>query len=627
MTRKKAGLIVVAAAFAVGGWIGYQAREGSRPIATGVAFTLEWKAGVVYVFDTHYRSRQKTALLAFSGDEGSVIEAGGSFDGELKLAVYEATSDRIVTGWSFGRIERATVELHGQEVLPDGDAVRALLRNHEVIVEMAPSGELLALHFDEDAPDVFNGLIEILVAETQLRSPGRSAQRWSAPETSHVGPTTASYHARSEYDHIRVDKERSPYSSFRALPWYRGGGAIDHNYSAAFRIENTRQLSGVEVTEKVELFADGGPALTFGLELRLERVRTERLVARGESVAGLFEGRSRVEPGEAYASKAAVHNALLNRVGEMTFAKLEKLVLAFDAKNLRSDHHELVWRGKGLLHLHPRAARGLGELFAQEELDEAQRGLILELLAGTGHETAQRVMREILETPPARANDVTFSRYVQRLSFVEQPTEDTINFAIRTYDDSAGHGRSATAYVMGALAESLDRQGERASANRLNARLLAELESASDEQSTRSLLMAVGNAKRADNIEVISRWASDANPMVRATTADALFGMQSEEAEKLLVDLLGDAHQQVQRTAIGSLQGYSLSDERRADIANKILDGELAAINYASILSSVRRLPNGELRKRTLEHMLANNPGDNNLSARIRALLESTSDS
>ena len=100
-------------------------------------------------------------------------------------------------------------------------------------------------------------------------------------------------------------------------------------------------------------------------------------------------------PMDVVESGAGRRNALLLRAAGLTGAQLVLDIRAHATMERLPDHNRWLWRATGLLKLEPALCSQLVTLFQDKTLGQETRALILDLLVGAGHATAQEAMRDI----------------------------------------------------------------------------------------------------------------------------------------------------------------------------------------------------------------------------------------
>jgi hypothetical protein len=272
-----------------------------------------------------------------------------------------------------------------------------------------------------------------------------------------------------------------------------------------------------------------------------------------------------------------------------------------------------AWRAAAvaLLRIASKEPQELARLFQDERTTDEKRMLVLDLFAAAGTYDLQVVMRRLLDLAVARRDSRTFAAMVQRLASVERPDGPTLRFLMSVYAESknaAPDVRASCAYALGAAAgrARVDPEGEEV-ALRASDVLRRDLRAASTPAERCPLLTALGNAGIPSDVEILVRYASDADPSVRSAAALGLRKMTTREARSQLVALLGDGEATVAHNAISALADAQLDDEELDRLAELVLAGRTTPSLDARILALVvAQRPRMERtsRVRPLEHAL-----------------------
>jgi hypothetical protein len=238
-----------------------------------------------------------------------------------------------------------------------------------------------------------------------------------------------------------------------------------------------------------------------------------------------------------------------------------------------------VWRTAAfaLLRLNPQECEHLGKVFEEEAATDEIRLIVLDLLGGAGSFEAQVVMRRLLSLSVARRDNRTFASFVQRLGFVESPDGPTLRFLMSVYAESRNEPvdvRASCAYALGAASGQAFTCGEPDAAVRASDCLRRDLMSATAPAEKCALLAALGNAGITSDITVITRFAQDADPWVRAGAALALRKLNVVEARQYLVMLVADHELKVAHSALAALAEHKLDDQDLECLSEHVLAGQ-----------------------------------------------------
>ena len=248
-----------------------------------------------------------------------------------------------------------------------------------------------------------------------------------------------------------------------------------------------------------------------------------------------------------------------------------------------------VWRAAActLLRLNPKECEALALVF-EDDVTDALRGVVLDLLASAGTFEAQVVIRRLLALSVARRSNRTFATFVQRLGFVESPDGPTLRFLMSVYAESRGEPhdvRAACAYALGAAAGHALAEGDVDAAIRASDVLRRDLLAAGSIVEKCALLTALGNAGVPSDVVAVIRFTADAEPPVRSAAALALRRMTVPEANAHLVSLLADRELMVAQSALLALSEHKLEDDELERIAELVLAGRTSLAVDARVLS------------------------------------------
>jgi hypothetical protein len=617
----------VALAGLVGGamWYGhglFTARDVlSEEAASELSF--RWKDGSTYTYGLSWRAEQtnRVAAVQGQGEPGQVTTVAGKVDlsGKLVLRSHGKRQGAYLLAVSLTDVDRLVWQLGGEDVVAASDVKSKL--GGEAFLEIEPGGRIRRTYFGAAASMELRSLVQWLVPELQFVLPAKGARvvdgAWSALEDTVHG------RARTAY---RIEDER-PLVLSRARTGYETLGVGDvatlkvHSEDAAVaRCAAEGHLDGIEHSATLRVTGAGQEVLAFTdkLSLVLESVRdgAPRAPIDLSALTGYALN-------EAPGADVASQKALENRVGNLTPGQLVSDVLSY-ANGGRMDQRWL-WQATGLLELHPEACAELAAVFGDDELTAKGRALILDLLASAGTDEAQRVLRQLLDSDVAKADETTRAVFYNRVALVEDVNTETAQFAAQHFDElkeqPLGPMRVASTYALGSVAGHQAAQGNKALAGELNARLIEGLERTDDLAEKAVALRAMGNAGLAENVDTLTEYTRHESPALRAAAADALRDTHTEKSVEALLELLQDRDWQVQQAALSSLSHYQLAPEESLRIEKLIVAGVVESRNDPLLVTVLARsaTPDHPLAG-ALAHVLVRNQNNGQLAARIRSI-------
>lgn len=243
------------------------------------------------------------------------------------------------------------------------------------------------------------------------------------------------------------------------------------------------------------------------------------------------------------------------------------------------DHNRFLWQTVAYLRAHPEACAELRAAFVDPAANHTRRALILDLLVGAGHETAQHLLVALLEDPVI-ADDPQRRWLVQRAALLDHPGAEAAAFAQREFARTTGDDHHAAAFVLGAAGgHSSDPAFRRTAIDTLT----SELSRAEKPKEKSNLILALANTKDAQNTERFESFLRD-GAEVRAAVANALADTPGPAARTMLVSLAADEDSWVQLNAVRSLR--QTGDE--GDLASLRALAEAGTLRDESLREYVR---------------------------------------
>jgi hypothetical protein len=290
--------------------------------------------------------------------------------------------------------------------------------------------------------------------------------------------------------------------------------------------------------------------------------------------------------------------------------------------------HEFAVRAGAYLRLHPEAVKELLNRFEDPATTFKGRGLLLDVMVAGGDANAQNAMRTALSSRAAHEKPADYGVLVQRFTLLDEPLPDSEKFLEAQYrlakDAGDLQARQGVAATLGAVADRLAHDGQRDLAHKANALLVAELESASTPALKRALLVGMGNAKRVDDLKLISSFATDTDPQVRAEAAAALRGIDDSGARTTLLGMVSDRQGTVAQTAMDALGNQPLTRSDWESLSELAQTGRIHSASDARLVRMIRERrdlagPEGDAILRAI--LERNSGGENTLGGEIEHLL------
>jgi hypothetical protein len=583
--------------------------SASTPVRFDFPRGQSWTYRLDYEADSHVTLSESGRVASLAGKVHLL--------GDLVLRGYGMQGASRRVGLRLENFQKHSLQVFGQEVLPDGTAADALFRGREAVLDVSAEGEVLAVSFREEDPSLFKNTVQSLVGELQVVLKDGAA--WTVEETTTRGRARTEY-ARLGEDEARVNvlKRRLEYVEPRGLG--QGGTVrLSSHFEAAVAREGVlERLDGSETVER--LGADGKPTASTRVRVSLARGSGGRFDASASLELAALQ---RLAPGAMVVDPKVQKQMLSQQVDGLTAEKLFSLLAKHANGGVLPDHNHFLLQATGLLEQQPELCAKMVELFKDPSLDARGRTLLLDLLAGTGTPEAQTALVQALSSKEARG-DAQYHMLLSRLSLLTEPTVDTVRFAERSYATTQGDLHVASAYVLGATAGALYRQEKSPAALAAVQQLSTDLRAAQTPREQAQLLLGLGNAGVAEQASLIASYTRSESPEVRRAAAKALRKIQTPEVARALMSLVADPAVPVQGTAIEVLGRRTLDADTLVRLRELTLTGSVKVENYHTLVSLVEPYLHTEPAVRDLlEHLLTQDVPDRQIRTRIRGLLES----
>jgi hypothetical protein len=501
------------------------------------AWRPHWPAGGVFTYDVEAEGRERTSL----GGTGSEASAVFSLRGRLVVRGLGLCEGSRCLRARFEAAPDAAFTLLGQELtsLPGADG--------DVQIAFDDTGTLIAAGVAPGAPDAALPVVLSLVSALQSAA-GVSEAAFIGTEAAPLGTARYTYTACTDETDC-VDKRLAGYARVD-LGALAGGLETRVTGGGRQRVDPAGVLTQVELDETVELTGPRGALATAHRTVTLRRV----------AVDGVAPDDIRW-PMTALRTPAPAAQRLAQRVGDFTADRLTAdLLQSADAATM-PDHARWLWRAVGLLRQSPEVAFALPALYARMRPGAPGRALVTDLLAQAGTPASQRALCSLLGDETA-ARDPEFALHLQRLSFVAEPSPDTVEFA-RDQVDSATTTtvRGAARLALGALTGAVCARGETGPCESAEADLTSALETTETPEERAELLRALGNAGTSGGETAAVDSMDDDDPRVRAAAALALRKRTTPAARRALLQLGRDPDAGVATTALSALRHQTLDVE------------------------------------------------------------------
>ncbi len=576
---------------------------------------LAWATGTRYryTFDLASTTSARTPGLGENGELASAIALAGA----LELRALGTNGDRAVLALTLPRVDEHAWKILGGDLLGDDAAARAIFADQEAFVELAPTGKPERILYKATAPELWKSVTQTLVAAMTVVVPADGPREWSGTETTPAGVARVAY---SMDGPLAMTRRRTSYDALYALIGCEGC-ARDVDAHAAIALDPKGHLSRIDDRETLVVAAKKGaePALRVVSTFRLDLVEVSTFEA--PTTLTLDPSLEARAAGALRRGEVPERELLAQRVGDLSFEDAERTLGSYDGKTLEEG---FVTRASGLLLQDSALAKKLVPLFTAAKTNDAQRRLVMDLLASASTKEAQSAMCEALASEAGRTSPA-YPTLLQRLSFVPAPTPETLAFVDRAYASARTRGdeaRFASAYTAGAVSFAARREGEDARADAMAGRLRADLATARTPKETGALLTALGAAAAPGDGQRILAYAHSKETRTRASAAGALRRFKEPEVRRALTDLIRDAAPEVEEAALRSLDAQPVTAEELSRISAAVISGGTSPALDGSLVSFVgKHAAVGPEVGRVLEFLMARatRPED---AARIRFVLD-----
>lgn len=597
-----------------------QSRVGDGS-STPAPFVFHWQADTEYTYRVSFQVDGSLALAQSTRSKAQdPLSASLDLEGELVLRSYGKLEDgrNYVLGVRLERLKMMDWTLGMQPVLPeDGRSIVG----PELALVVGPLGEFRSLNAAEEDSHALNLFRQMLAALEVVVAPGENS--WTKVQTNPVGDVRMAYEVQeSEPGTLSLERRPVHYSRLAVNSALVTLDNVDRGVTGEFSVDLDRigHLKLVDGYERILVTRKSGEKAYFQETQIKARLLSVSRVEPGPNASQRLAGLSTSGLGDITTSEESRRRLLEQRIDGLTMDRLVRDLLIHGPAPSFPEAGRWMRRATGLLILHPELCRELIDVFEDPQMNHRGRSRVLDLLASTGHPEAQRVVRELLETPEARESN-QYSMLLQRLSLVNVPTQETVDYLREKVELGDGEYTMAAAYSLGAALSYQREVDERSSAL-----LRRGLEEASSTRERVAWLGALGNAGQTENMSLLTSHATDDDPGVRAAVAEALRKTQTPESETTLLALVADQDSDVQNRALHTLTRYSLAPDHLETLRQHVVSGDIRPTNLAmlmTVMENNRQQPNAVLP--VLEGLIQHGVSDRRMLLRIRALQESLS--
>ena len=476
-----------------------------------------------------------------------------TLQGQLVVTILDHKNDDIVLAYN---LRNAIVKLitNGQDDGPDADKIRNDL-SRDVFAVLNRQGKVLSVRFDSATSKLSQSFARSLIGLTQFVFPNDRLDKlnqWKTQEEDPNGRYVAQYRRVNPGAGNSIGTGRITFQKTitRYLP------ASAKPSPTEFNVETTITPTGSLMATFDQ--KNGWVSALVGAESQTIEV-AGKTVAHTKSTLGLNYFSEAVLRADKLAALRATNSQLEKSVAstslsapvskDETEANIERTELASDDLETllsdlakleaeSSDRNEtpLYLKFKALIYLHPESSATLGQMLATADAKSLTMRVLTGALGSVANPHAQTALVSAIKARPT-----DWPALSMLIPALDQAGEPTL-LAEKTIHDLATQSSnpdiaSTAELTLGAMARNLaNTSPERAT--RIVDSIIKQIDLSSSVDTTRQLLLALGNAGSAQAYPTIARFTTDSSPLLRAASASALRWVDSDQSSALLIKLL-----------------------------------------------------------------------------------------
>lgn len=541
------------------------------------------QVGHSYSYLLRYDTLQKAAA-GLGNEEG--LGGAMQLEADLTLYVHEAREGQFSLSATLDHIQHAKLKLADQFLWQNKQDALRTFAGRRMFFRMDASGKIASLTppaGDDADTKLFSHTMQTLLTELQVQLALDGARDYVREESTLFGRVESHYTQKTTQELVRT-RERATFLRAASL----GTAEVTHE----LRAEHLVKLNRERVIEQLE----GKEELTVQAEQKdLQRVSTRlsltlRSRARFDPLQVAFAGGAQRALDAWGAGEDSERDHLDQRIDGLTVEQLLETVIAMGAGAERTDQARFLWRATGLLIRDPALCMKLVPLATHDKASRELRALTLDLLTGVSDEAATQAMLAILTAAPVRS-DEAYPVYLQRLGAQTAPNDEAFELVHEVFAEAQRAGQQdelfASAYTLGSMAQ--EAEGGSPQERRAVSALRESLAQVDDPTAVAHHVRALGNVGRDSVLSDVQRLRNHEDSEVRTAVATALGAIPSAQAERDLLELVGDASPSVQREAILSLYRRKVGPEGLLELRRSI-QGGVAEANVPYLLDVLKRL-------------------------------------
>ena len=593
MSRKKLFIVLTIILLAFGGVLVYKILSSNS--------LIEWIPGKKYSFSLKYRSDSYNYFVNPGGTDEKIA---GLFDCGMNFSFYpvrKLDDGNMLAEFSFDKIEKCSFMFNGKNLFDDRATIHALFFDRKAAFLLSPEGKISDIKFAKNEDQVFISTVKLVAA--YFRTNTRPSKN-KVFEQDQNGSYKALYSVDKTNDSREISKKFSEYLSLLAFPSGISEYMQEHSVSIAHVVENKMIKTG-EGHQQTAVYNNEN-TLIFRFEMDFALELTGISDADKSSRLSDFSEMKSSGIGTVEMSENTQRKILEQQTKGITSSEMIKTLREFGINGKIGDKQLFIMRTVAYLKLYPERTKDLIPIFNENGFSSEGKILVMGLLASSGDSKAQEVMRTLLKSDAAKTDEL-YPLLLQNISLLENPDTITMDFAEKLYKTSKESGKlvSSSSLIVGSVAGKMMKQGNTAEGKKLNSMLVKDLDEAENPEKAEKLLNALGNAGIADNVKKAAEFAESVNPRIRASVANAVRNTQTEESEKMLLNMLSVKENIVKIQAINTLAIYSLNENHLLQIKDRLHDNTLDPDQYYYLLGLLKKYTksNPEIVKESLEEM------------------------
>lgn len=627
MTKRRwsAGIALALVLCGVGGSVYHRVSgtsESTLSASVAEPLALNFEPGSTLRYRVAWSGKQRGRLFATNaGASETHVESATDMALDMALYVEAVHGSEATVVLSFTDVRRQKLEVLGAAAFPDREHAKQALVGRQAKIRIGTDGRSREVAFEAGTPDVFMNIVQWVVAQSSLSlAPSAQGAAWESTERGPFGMSRVLYSRRG----AGLERVRSEYVSFDAFANSTDSALHVRELSGkSSLLVRGGKLENVLTEERLRVDgAAGTRELEGSVRFELRLVRVDRGAAAPARVAyGPAES-----AGEPVVGPETLAKLLEQRVAGMTREDLLRDLQQFGAGGVLPAHTRWLWRATGLLKQDPALASELSRIALQHSATDKTKSLVMDLLASVGHADAQRAMRQILDAPSLARSPVR-AALVQRISFLEHPSRETVGAAWAAYEAGKDSGFQdlavASAHALAASAGAARMSGDEVLAGEIVSELGRQIAAAPDRETQAHLLGALTNARGDEVLAIAKPYAGSEEVALREASAEALRNVHSAESTALLLELIGDSAFPVQSSALASLGTRPLRSSEFRRIQSWLAEGKLGTRLEGALLSLVQSSVGSVPEATSIARSIAEHPAASAATrARARAMLD-----